>query len=555
MKTNKLLIALFCLTSFLFQFVAKSQISTDELPTSFNFDGKMSETNSRNIKTMPQIDLEKLRIEDEKDEKNGIPPRFGFPHKVDFNLENSGEWFDLPNGDKLWKLEIYCPTALSINLTYDKFWLPEGAKFFIYSSDKKHHIGAFTSNNNFGSKEDLRGFATGLIYGDRITLEYYLPKDVSEQGIISIAKIVQGYRFINVYGNSDDIKKGEDVFQIGFGSSNSNQVNINCPEGSNWQKEKNAIALILVGGYRGGTGALINNTAGDYRPLFLMAAHSIFLSGNFDAMGVSNLDQWSFCWHYELPPNPNNCNYINQNPSPPPLLSTSGAKLLANSSNSSNSFTDFALLELKENPALKSGVTPYYLGWDRTGSIPNSGVGIHHPQGDVKKIATFNTSPTTSWNYWEISWAITTNGHSITEGGSSGSPLLNSLGRVIGQLYGSFGIAGGGGGSRYGKFNASWDGLDFYSGQAAIHPQRRLRDWLHPFITQAPNTLNGIEYNCPLTVIQGVQSTRRVTCEKINVQNNANVPNNVKLELNAKEVNIYELEVQAGAEFEIWINP
>jgi hypothetical protein len=29
------------------------------------------------------------------------------------------------------------------NLLYDKFWLSDGAKFFIYSEDKKQHIGAF----------------------------------------------------------------------------------------------------------------------------------------------------------------------------------------------------------------------------------------------------------------------------------------------------------------------------------------------------------------------------------------------------------------------------
>ena len=42
------------------------------------------------------------------------------------------------------------------------------------SSNKKYSIGAFTSKNNKGKKENLRGFATGLIYSDKIVLEYKL---------------------------------------------------------------------------------------------------------------------------------------------------------------------------------------------------------------------------------------------------------------------------------------------------------------------------------------------------------------------------------------------
>jgi len=63
-------------------------------------------------------------------EAGGFPPRFGYRHDVNYNMENSGEWTDLPNGDKIWRLAISCPGALSINLLYDRFWLPDDAKFF-----------------------------------------------------------------------------------------------------------------------------------------------------------------------------------------------------------------------------------------------------------------------------------------------------------------------------------------------------------------------------------------------------------------------------------------
>jgi hypothetical protein len=153
------------------------QISTEERPVSFSFDNNIViQSNIKKVKSLPSFDMLKIIREDKEDEHSGVPPRFGYKHKVNYNLDNSGIWTTLPNGDKIWQLEIYSQGALSINLLYDKFWLPEGAKFFIYSSNKKHSIGAFTSVNNKGDRKNVQGFATGLVYSDRVILEYYLPK-------------------------------------------------------------------------------------------------------------------------------------------------------------------------------------------------------------------------------------------------------------------------------------------------------------------------------------------------------------------------------------------
>ena len=81
----------------------------------------------------------------------------------------------------------------------------------------------FSNRNNKGSRESNRGFATGLIFSSVIILEYYEPRKVEGEGIISIAKVVHGYREIGVEN---------------FGDSGDCQVNINCsPEGNNWQNE------------------------------------------------------------------------------------------------------------------------------------------------------------------------------------------------------------------------------------------------------------------------------------------------------------------------------
>jgi hypothetical protein len=523
----------------LFGLKLQAQISTEELPVSFSFEENTLQFDIETAQTLPSLDMETINREDREREEKDLPPRFGYRHPVHLTLNNSGQWTTLSNGDKLWKLDIYCPEALSINLLYDNFHLPEEAKFFIYSSDKKHSIGAFTSINNKGTKEDPQGFATGLVYGDKVTLEYYQPKEVTDYGIISIAYVVHGYRYIYLPESSENITVSGDC-----------QVNVNCSEGQNWQNEKNAVALIIMDGNYLCSGSLLNTTANDGRPLFLTADHC--LRCIYDALGDSILNYFSFYWNYESP----NCTPTTY----PTPKSTAGAVVIAN-----NGATDFALLRLTEDPRNKSDVNTYYLGWDRTGNAGTGGVGIHHPDGDVKKIATHNISPANSDcmnfnycvsylpnnNFWKINWMVTTNGQSVTEGGSSGSPLFNNNHRVIGQLYGagycpnlncsnpSADIA------NYGKFSVSWDNN--------TNPKRRLKDWLDPDNTGVL-VLDGT--SCPTIVNftnQTVTTNTTVTsCGDINIQN-VKVKNGAKLTLIAAgEVNIIsDFEVDLGSELEI----
>ncbi|MDR1809874.1 MAG: hypothetical protein LBR34_05670, partial [Prevotella sp.] len=114
--------------------IVKAQISTEELPVSWKLDGVITQSYSMSY-TLPSLNMNIIEQEDAEDEANGLPPRFGYPHIVNYNLDNSGEWTILSNGDKIWMLHIACPGALSINLLYDQFWLPDGAKLFVYSDN------------------------------------------------------------------------------------------------------------------------------------------------------------------------------------------------------------------------------------------------------------------------------------------------------------------------------------------------------------------------------------------------------------------------------------
>jgi len=440
--------------------------------------------------------MKKIEQEDKEDEENGIPPRFGYPHKVNYNLDNSGEWVVLPNGDKLWRLAISCQNALSINLLYDKFWLPDGAKFFVYSNDRKQTIGAMTSINNKGDKSNIQGFATGLVYGENTTLEYYLPKNLKEKGIISVSNVVHGYRYISMKAT-------------GYGGSGSCNINVNCSQGQNWQNEKNAVAMIVVGGDRWCSGALVNTTANDGRPMFLTANHC--LTGGANAINAPNLNNWSFYWHYES---------LNCANAVPATRSTIGADVVAN-----NIVSDFALLRLMEDPRNATGVTPYYLGWDRSGNTGTGGVGIHHPRGDIKKISIYTMTPVSDLylsssgmanSHWRTIWSSGT-----TEGGSSGSPIINNSRRVIGQLHGGYADCieytdanghqhGPNEPDWYGKFSVSWTG----GGTNAT----RLSNWLDSLNTGV-SVLDGCHgvQNYANPAVTG--NITVVGCENLNVQN------------------------------------
>lgn len=465
-------------TLLLLHFAAICQISTDELPVSFSIAADQFKAQEADLRILPRLETAKIQEEDKRDEQDGLPPRFGFPHEVNFNLNNSGVWTKLSNGDRIWQLSIHCPDAVSINLLYDQFYLPDKAKFFLYTSDQKNTIGAFTSRNNKGTAEDVQGFATGILYGETITLEYYLPKEVKEDGVISIGAVVHGYRYIDLPENSTPT----------LNPSGECQVNINCSEGANWQQEKNAVALILVNGNRYCSGSLINTTCNDDQPLLLTADHCLGGWANsvkHDAISSPVLNHWSFYWHYERP----TCSNTGL---APPILSTSGATVVSN-----NAVSDFALLRLTEDPKNKNGVTPYYLGWDRSGNSGTGGVGIHHPSGDAKKISTYTITPgSTNYlsntvnllgNYWRVIWAATsTIHHGVTEGGSSGSALINSNKRIIGQLTGGeASCALKNSPDWYGKFSVSW------TGGGATDNRRRLDHWLNPSGGTAPTTLNG----------------------------------------------------------------
>lgn len=425
-------------------------------------------------------DIEALQIEDlALDPYESIPYRFGANIPVDLGSDTDGLWTVNAAGDRVWRLAIHSPGAVSLNFQFDEYDLPEGARVFVYSPDQSEILGSFT-RANAGPENSL---GVGLLAGDRLIIEYFEPAKVAGQGRLHIDQITHGYR--DIFGRGIDIAKGQ------FGNSGPCNINVNCPEGLPFNFQKRSVALIVNNGNSVCSGALVNNTAQDNTPFFLTANHCV--PGN--SSGVNN---WVFYFNYESPTCDGNNGPVNQ--------SISGSTFLAR-----NAYSDFALLELNEAPPSSFNVC--FSGWDATdleNSVTNA-YGIHHPAGDVKKICFEEDAPYHDQVSWiNAVWFIDNWESGVTEGGSSGSPLFNQQGVIIGQLGGgsaqcSSDTTNNGGFDYYGRFGTSWAHGD--------QPSNALRFWLDPGNTGVlimPNSCGGSmpENSVAIADIVGATETR-----------------------------------------------
>lgn len=382
-------------------------------------------------------------------QQQGTPLIVGRAVTAQYSLTRDAQRMDHPTKD-IRILSLSARGAQALSLGFIRFALPQGACVYIYTPDHAHLLGSFTRESN--PSGDI--FATQPLPGSRVILHYEAPKYTAEPQI-ELDHLGYMYGLVSEAGNLPPNISGEE------GSSGLCQVNVNCSEGDETRKQQDAVLQILTkigSNYALCTGTLLNNTRKDFKPYVITAAHcAIPLK---QEASEADLKEWVFTFHYERP----NCE--NNHSVKSTSRSLTGAKKLTILDKQGKS--DGLLLELLQPVPAYYGA--YYAGWDCTGEVFTKAHGLHHPKGDVMKIATVTTAPSDwTWStqgfvsdrnaHWKMRFDATEHGHSVTEGGSSGSGLFNQEGLLVATLTGGSAECDKNikGSNMYGKLAFHWD--------------------------------------------------------------------------------------------------
>ncbi|MGO3181520.1 MAG: T9SS type A sorting domain-containing protein [Aequorivita sp.] len=447
-------ITIFFIGFFIF-FTAFSQGGDGVMPESWDLD--LDELPA--VLHLPSIDFDKIVKEDSiNDLDKSMPWRYGIERIVNLDMHNDGLWTDLSNGGKIWQTAIQSKDAMNMSVNFDDFFLPAGSRLQLFNNDHTDITSTYTGKQN---REEGR-LGTWFVEGDVIWIEYYQPPGTQSSPRLHINSVIHGYRMGRVNSLINE--------ERGFDGSGDCNYDVNCPVGNDFDEKKDfikkAVALLNLGNGHLCSAALTNNALNDKTPYLLTANH---------CLENSDPALWTVRFNW-VSPTPA-CGTGEASGDVQTNFTISGAELKA-----SNGLSDFALVELFD--PIPESWDVAFAGWDNSDTDPLFEVGIHHPNGDIMKICRddsgaekIDANGTQVWligggehgsgNGWEIG---------TTESGSSGSPLFNEHGKIIGQLYagesGCIGLENNHDYDIYGRFGVSWNGGN--------SPETRLMDWLDP---------------------------------------------------------------------------
>ena len=336
---------------------------------------------------------------------------------------------------------VHLADAAGVALHFSDFHLPVGAELWITDLEGQWQEGPYDFRDN-----DAHGrMATGDVPGEWVVLRLAVPEALSGEVRLKMEGAAGLFRDV----------------EAARGGSQPCEVDVACPEIVGWECQRDAtvrLSIIESGGSYLCSGAMVNTTALDCRQYMLTALHcaSEVTDDEFALLKVY--------YNYERPECGEGNGLLNRR--------RTGVIRLADSDDiQGNNFdgSDFLLVEVEDE--IPSSWPVYFAGWDASGSGSSSGVGIHHPSGDVKKISTYtqNTSSIslgTFGSHWRVYWVETETNHGVTEGGSSGSHLFNEQGLSIGTLSAGLSACSNNGAGQgtgpdepdyYGKMSHHWD--------------------------------------------------------------------------------------------------
>ncbi|MBI2215515.1 MAG: trypsin-like peptidase domain-containing protein [Acidobacteria bacterium] len=312
-----------------------------------------------------------------------------------------------------WTAVIRSPEAAAVRVGFSGFDLPDGSELYVFT-DGGMAFGPYTGRGPNGDGE----FWTNTVAGSEIVMELHAGRAGAPRFTIS------------AFGHLTDAFAIAGALAPRPEAAQPNcSVNANCVVGANCvatnsavNTAKDAVAHILFasGGwlYICSGGLVADSDTGTNIPYFVTANHCISRASE-----ASSLETFFF---YEAA-----CGSCPD----PGAAATTGSTIASTSKTS-----DYTLLRLSQNAP--SGAA--FLGWSSaeiafTNNAPL--YRISHPKGAPQSYSeqVVDTSKGVCRSWPRGNWIYSRDTLGATEGGSSGSPVVNGSGQLVGQLSGACG--------------------------------------------------------------------------------------------------------------------
>jgi V8-like Glu-specific endopeptidase len=334
------------------------------------------------------------------------------------------------DGGFTWTAAVDVPGATALRLHLTDFNLPAGAALYVYNAAGQAY-GPYSSRGPLGDG-DLH---TNTVFGSRILVQMDVPAGAGAPRLTLAEVGVMGTRFKAPRYGPRGVFAESNVGAIFADASNLCSANADCVVNAACQSStavntaKDAVASIL---FQSGanfyicTGGLIADTdTSSVIPYFLTAHHCISSSGE-----ASSLETY---FDYQTTCSNPNCTQPFNNTG-----ETVGSTIKATGSTS-----DYSLLQLSSTPVTPDGLATY-LGWLSTAVANTNNTALYrisHPQGYPQAYSegVVDTNKPTCRSLPRGNFIYSRDTLGATEGGSSGSPVVNGAGQIVGQLYGACG--------------------------------------------------------------------------------------------------------------------
>ncbi|KAK9836324.1 hypothetical protein WJX81_005312 [Elliptochloris bilobata] len=439
-----------------------------------------------------------------------------------FDLDEKAAWEELPGGGVALRLTIRSPDAGSHIVVFSDVWLPENGRLSIYAPAATRNLTRCAhSCVSITSADVAEGvLTTPMIEGEEIALEYSqpampVPGESDTEPILRVASIMQGLpdtlhrleakrrrRLLSIDGPGRRLQQNKGQpgpakvptglatgpsaqpggpstpapvpwppyvpgtsFRVDLLQQRSDKLG-SCTPSVECDPQYSQVAKAVIDIYAInlslGAMALCTGTiiSAPMNRKYVLTADHCFV----DKTQINNFRYWLMIFNYEAP--------CGATVSPPITNVIQGMTLKFY-----DSHADVLLLSVPN--IIPDHYNVYELGYDASdNAVPKSGFAIHHPAGNIARISSFNqTAGSISTDFmaakfppgqiqpsdtthFEVKWGL-----GATEGGSSGSPLIDAdTGRVMGVLTGGFSSCDQPHApDYYGRLSKAWTGgLDHY---------------------------------------------------------------------------------------------